>query len=66
MLLDTYASFTRIDNCNLKFKSKTQLTLGLVKSISIKNKLFTNKFINKRDPILRKEVHSRISYSSLS
>ena len=38
----------------LKFKSKPWITLGLQKSISVKNKLLTN-FINKKDPILKAE-----------
>ena len=38
-------------------KSKTWITLGLQKSISLKNKLLTN-FINKKDPVLKKECHT--------
>ena len=38
----------------LKSKSKPWITLGLQKSISVKNKLLTN-FINKKDPILKVE-----------
>ena len=38
-------------------KSKTWITLGLQKSISLKNKLLTN-FINKKDPALKKECHT--------
>ena len=41
----------------LKFKSKPWITLGLQKSISVKNKLLTN-FINKKDPILKEEFHT--------
>ena len=33
------------------------LTLGLQKSVSVKNKLLTN-FINKKDPILKEECHT--------
>ena len=51
MLLDTYAP---LNKCKLKFKSKPWITLGLQKSISVKNKLLTN-FINKKDPILKEE-----------
>ena len=47
MMLDT----------KLKFKSKPWITLGLQKSISVKNKLFVN-FINKKDPILKEEFHT--------
>ena len=41
----------------LKFKSKPWATLGLQKSISLKNKLLTN-FINKKDSILKEEFHT--------
>ena len=36
MLLDTYAPLKRINNYKLKFKSKSWITLGLQKSISVK------------------------------
>ena len=57
MLLDTYAPLKRINKYKLKFKSKPWITLGLQKSISVKNKLFV-KFINKNDPILNEEFHT--------
>ena len=57
MLLDTYAPLKRIDKYKMKFKSKPWITLGLQKSISVKNKLLTN-FINKKDPILKEEFHT--------
>ena len=57
MLLDTYGPLKRINKYKLKFKSKPWLTLGLQKSISVKNKLLTN-FINKKDPILKEEFHT--------
>ena len=57
MLLDTYAPLKRINKYKLKFKSKPWITLGLQKSIFVKNKLLTN-FINKKDPILKEEFHS--------
>ena len=53
MLLDTYAPLKRINKYKLKFKSKPWITLGLQKSISVKNKLLTN-FINKKDPVLKR------------
>ena len=56
MLLDTYAPLKGIDKYKLKFKSKPWITLGLQKSISVKNKLLAN-FINKKDPILKVEFH---------
>ena len=56
ILLDTYASLKRIDKYKLRFKSKTWITLGLQKSISVKNRLITN-FINMKHPILKEETH---------
>ena len=38
MLLDTYAPLKKIDKYKMKFKSKPYITLGLQKSISVKNK----------------------------
>ena len=58
MLLDTYARLKRINKYKLRFKSKPWVTLGLQKSISVKNKLVTN-FINKKDPILKEEFHPK-------
>ena len=57
MLLDAYAPLKRINKYKMKFKSKPWITLGLQKSISMKNKLLKN-FINKMDPILNKEFHT--------
>ena len=57
MLLDTYATLKRINKYKLKFKSKPWITLGLQKSISVKNKLITN-YINNGDPILKEEFHT--------
>ena len=57
MLLDTYAPLKRTNKCKLKFKSKPWITLGLQKSISVKNKLFVN-FINKKDLVLKEEFHT--------
>ena len=54
MLLDTYAPPKRIDKHKLKFNSKACITLGLLKSISVKNKLPTD-FINKKGLMLIKE-----------
>ena len=58
MLLDTYAPLKRINKYKLKFKSKPWITLGLQKSISVKNKLLTS-FINKKDPVLKEEFHTK-------
>ena len=49
MLLDTYAPLKKINKYKLKFKPEPWITLGLQKSLSVKNKLLTN-FINKKDP----------------
>ena len=57
MLLDTYAPLKKNNKYKLKFKSKPWITLGLQKSMSVKNKLLTN-FINKKDPILKEEFHT--------
>ena len=57
MLLDTYARLKKINKYKLKFKSKPWITLGLEKSIYLKNKLLAN-FINKNDPILKEEFHT--------
>ena len=56
-MLDTYAPLKRVNKYKLKFKSKSWITLGLQKSLSVKNKLLTN-FINKKDPILKEECHT--------
>ena len=58
MLLDTYAPLKRINKYKLKFKSKPWITLGLQKSISVKNKLLTN-FINKKAPVIKEEFHTK-------
>ena len=56
ILLDTYAPLKTVDKCKLRFNSKPCITLGLQKSISVKNKLLT-KFINRKGPILKEETH---------
>ena len=57
-LLDTCAPLKRLNKYKLKFKSKPWVTLGLQKSIFVKNKLPTN-LINKTDPILKEEFHAK-------
>ena len=47
MLLDTYAPLKRINKYNMKFKSNPWKTLGLQKSMSMKNKLLKNSLIRK-------------------
>ena len=56
MLLDTYAPLKRVNKYKMKCKSKPWVTLGIQKSISVKNKVLKN-FINKKDPILKEEFH---------
>ena len=58
MLLDTYAPLKRINKYKLKFKSNLWITLGLQKSISVRNKL-RRSFINKKDPVLKEEIHTK-------
>ena len=58
MLLHTYVPLKRINKYNLKFKSKPWITLGLQKSISVKNILLTS-FIVKKDPVLKEDFHSK-------
>ena len=57
MLLDTYAPLKRVNKYKMKFKSKPRITLGLQKSISVKNKSLKN-FLNKKDPILKEVFHT--------
>ena len=57
MLLDTYAPLKRTNKYKMKFGSKPWITLGLQKSISVKNKLLKD-FINKKDPVLKEEFHT--------
>ena len=57
ILLDTYAPLKRVNKYKMKFKSIPWITLGLQKSISVKNKLLKN-FINRKNPILKEEFHT--------
>ena len=47
----------------MKFKAKPWITLGLQKSISVKNKLLKH-FINNKDPILKEEFQKNIETCS--
>ena len=51
MFLDTHAPLQGVKKYKLKFKSKLWITLGLQKSLSVKNKLLAANLINKKDPI---------------
>ena len=55
MFLDTSTPLKRVKKYKLKSKPKPWIT-DLQKSISVKNKLFTN-FFNKKGPILKEESH---------
>ena len=57
LLLDTYGPLKRSNKYKLKFKSKPWITLGLQKSISLRNKLLAN-FIYKKDPVQKEELHT--------
>ena len=57
MFLDTYATLKRINKYKLKFKSKPWITLGLQKSVSVKNKLLTN-FI--KGPCMERRISHQI------
>ena len=65
-MLDTFAPLKRIYKYKLRLRSKPWITLGLQKSISVKNKLL-NKFNNKEDTILKEEIHIKYkNYEELS
>ena len=49
----------------MKFKSKPWISLGLQKSIFVKNKLLKN-FITKKDPILKEEFQTRKNIETYS
>ena len=57
MLLDTYAPLKRVNKYKMKFQSKPWITLGLQKSISVKN-IWLKNFVNKKDLILKEEFHT--------
>ena len=57
MVLHTYAPLKIINKYKLKFKSKSWISLGLQKSISMKNNLLKS-FINKSDPILKEQFQA--------
>ena len=55
-ILDDYAPLKNLSKYKLKFKTKSRITTALQKSITIKNKLFSD-FINKKDLTLKTELH---------
>ena len=60
-ILDKHAPLKRLSKYKLKFKTKPWITMALQKSISIKNKLFSD-YINKKDLSQKTELH--IKYKS--
>ena len=63
ILINTYLLLVRTNKYKLKVKSNAWITLRLKKSISIKNKLLT-KFIIKKDPRMKEEIHNRYKKST--
>ena len=59
--LDKHAPLKKLSKYKLKFKTNSWITVALQKSISIKNKLFSD-FINKKDLTQKTELH--IKYKS--
>ena len=57
-LLNKCAPFKKISKYKLKFKTKTWITFGIQKSISVKNKVL-KKFINKKDLQIKSESHEK-------
>ena len=55
-ILDNHAPLRKVTKKKLRFRSKPWITLGLQKSISIKNSLFA-KFIKLNDINQRNEMH---------
>ena len=60
-ILDKHAPLKRLSKYKLKFKTERWITMVLQKSISIKNKLFSD-YINKKDLSQKTELH--IKYKS--
>ena len=57
-LLHKYSPVKKISRYRLKLKTKPWITLGIQKSISLKNKLL-KRFINKKDPQIKAEFHEK-------
>ena len=60
-ILNKHAPLKRLSKYHLKFKTKPWITMALQKSVSIKNKLFTD-YINKKD--LSQKIELYIKYKS--
>ena len=58
LILDKYLPLKKLTKQKLKFKTKSWITPGLQKSISVKNKLLT-KFIKLKEPTLKNEAHTK-------
>ena len=61
MLLDTYTPLKRINKYKLKFKPKSWITLGLQKSISLKNRINKYKLKLKSKPWITLDLQKSIS-----
>ena len=61
MLLEASAPFKRFNKNKLKIKFKPWITIGLQKSISVKNK-FLKILINKKDSIIKEPLTVVFSY----
>ena len=55
-ILDKHAPSGRLSKYKLKFKTKSWITMALQKSISIKDKLYSD-YINKKDLSQKTELH---------
>ena len=64
-LLNKCAPFKKISKYKLKFKTKTWITFGIQKSISVKSKLL-KKFINKKDPQIKTGLMKNIKNTETS
>ena len=55
-ILDKHAPLKKLSKYKLQFKTKPWITMALQKSISIKNRLFSD-YINKKDLSHKTELH---------
>ena len=55
-MVDNFSPYKNTNKYKLKVKSKPWITLGLQKSVSVKNKLLSD-FIKKKDPTIKAKLH---------
>ena len=55
-MVDNFSPYKKTNKYKLKVKSKPWITLGLQKSVSVKNKLLSD-FIKKKDPTIKAKLH---------